>query len=186
MIIWHETYMKCEADSMSEAALPVMPLLLVALMLPVTLELLGLVNRRTTRYKCCLPSFGFTCTVTLTSLCRDESDTQLTVMAQAWVEDEGIMLRDVQNHVRWAEELSKQSGLINSQQAKVRKENTAKEGSPFTYSHSKTESQLHPPPRSLLSLVLSPYVEGLSSALQYGKGQQSQGWTWGSPPAKER
>lgn len=67
---------------MSEAALPAVPLLLVALMLPVTLVLLGLVNRRTTRNKCCLPSFGSTCTVTLTSLCRDKSDTQLTAMVQ--------------------------------------------------------------------------------------------------------
>lgn len=73
----------------SEAALPAAPLLLAALMLPVTLVPLGLENRRTTRNKCCLPSFGSTCTVTLTSLCRDESDTQLTAAAQVWVDDEG-------------------------------------------------------------------------------------------------
>lgn len=74
---------------MSEAALPAAPLLLVALMLPVTLVPLGLVNRRTTRNKCCVSSsFGSTCTVTLTSLCRDESDTQLTAMAQVRAADD--------------------------------------------------------------------------------------------------
>ncbi len=162
-----------------------MPLLLVALMLPVTLEPLGLVNRRTTRNKCCLPSYGSTCTVTLTSLCRNESDTQLAEMAQVWVDDEGIMLAE--NHVRRGRAV-KQTERVNQQSAsKAEKRKTQpKEGRPFTYSHSKTESQLRPPPRSSLSLVLSPYVQGLSSALQYGKGQQSQGWAWGSPPAKKR
>ena len=66
---------------MLEAALPAVPLILVALMLPVTLTLLRLMNRRTTRNKFCLPSCGSTCTVTLTSLCRDDSYL-LTAMAQ--------------------------------------------------------------------------------------------------------
>lgn len=115
--MWNES-----ADSMSEAALPAVPLLLVALMLPVTLVLLGLMNRRTTRNKCCLSSFGSTCTDTLTSLCRDESDTPVTTMVQGWVDDEVIMLRERSNiFVRLAEEWSKESWLINRKQAKAKR-----------------------------------------------------------------
>lgn len=85
------------AESISEAALPAVPLWLVASMLPVTLVLLGLMNRRTTRNKCCLSSFGSTCTATLTSLCRDKSDTQVAKMVQVWVHDEVRMLRERSN-----------------------------------------------------------------------------------------
>ena len=96
---------KKRADTKSEAALPGVPLLLVASMLPVTLMLLGLTNRRTTRNKFCLPSFGSTCTIILTSLCRGDSYT-LTAMAQVWVDDEAVMLTGGEkNHDRWAESL---------------------------------------------------------------------------------
>ena len=66
---------------------------------------------------------------------------------------------------------------VNRQTAGRGEERKAKprEGRPVTYSRSMTESQLRPPPRSSLSLVLSPCVWGCSSALQYGKGQESRG-----------
>lgn len=79
-------------------------------------------------------------------------------------------------NIKLAEGFCKQS-LVNQQTASKGEERRTqpKEFQPFTYSYSKTESQLHPPPRSLLSNVLPPFVGELSSALQYGKGQESQG-----------
>lgn len=75
----------------------------------------------------------------------------------------------------------KQSWLINRQLGKG-----GEECRPFTYSYSKTEKQLHPPARSVLSVAHLPFDGESSNVLQYGKGQESQGEALGSPLAKER
>ena len=143
---------------MWEAALPSVPLLLVALMLPVTLALPGLVNRRTTRYKCCVPAFGSTCTVTLTSFCRDESDTQLTTTAQVWVADEVKMLEE---EGLLSEALSKQSGLINRQQAKVKRGKSTNAGMQALH----LQSQQDWKPASSTTKILAR-----TRALPFGRG----------------
>lgn len=74
-----------------------------------------------------------------------------------------------------------ESWLINRQ-----REKGGEECRPFTYSYSKTERQLHPPPRSVLSRARLPFDGESSNVLQYGKGQESQGEALGSPPAEER
>lgn len=68
-----------------EADLPAWPLLLAALMLPLTLARLGLVNRSTTRNKLRLASFHSTCTITLTSLCRGGRQGQATDRMKHWM-----------------------------------------------------------------------------------------------------
>lgn len=81
----------------------------------------------------------------------------------------------------------KRSWLINRQRGKGEdRETKPKECRPFTYSHSKTESQLHPPARSVLSRARLPFDGESSNVLQYGKGQESRGEALGSPPAEER
>lgn len=110
-MIWNVRF-QCQ-----EAALPAGPLLLVALMLPVTLVLLGLVNRRTTRNKFCLLSFGSTCTVTLTSLCRDKSDNTADYHGIGWNRWGGYIVR---RKVKY-QDLRKRGWLISREQAKVKR-----------------------------------------------------------------
>lgn len=85
---------------------------------------------------------------------QSHTDSNGTALSRQWVM--GVRRTDESQAGR----LSQGNGLIIKEQARQRKQS----GPPFTYSHSKTQSQVLPPPRSGLLLGFSPCFGELSNA----------------------
>lgn len=144
-----------------EAALPAAPLPLAASTLPVTLPLLGLLKRRTTRNKRCLPSLGSTCTVTLTSLCMGSGGDTQSEWVSGFIHHASMAVLHMGGGLRRTDPVNdRNSERKSSRSSGTKASHEQDEGAAFTYSRSTSERQPRPALRSALAHAPSGSAEG--------------------------